>query len=109
MKFDQQLNAAIGGYTSFLFDRVLNPLIVIFVVFAFLIFFWFITKQLWGEMKMEWTEKSTGVFWGVIGLTIVLTAIALTWLMGNTGNELFQSNKATDGLNQINYIKVNGK
>jgi hypothetical protein len=109
MQVDKQLGAAASGYINIFFEKVINPLIILFIVITFLVFFWFIVKQLAGKMDFGWTEKSTGVFWGIIGLTIVLTAIAITWFVGNTGNTFFRSNSATDGLGQIKYIKINGQ
>jgi hypothetical protein len=107
-KIDTQVSQAIGQYTNSLFNKVVDPLVYLFVVFAFLYFFWFILKQLLGKTEWGWTERSIGVFWGVIGLVIMMTAIALTWFAGNTGTRLFGGG-ATNGLNEVQYIKINGR
>jgi hypothetical protein len=109
-KIDTQVSQAIGQYTNSLFTKVVDPLVYLFVVFSFLYFFWFAMKSLWGGGNdvASIKENRSGMLWGVVGLTVMMTAIALTWFAGNTGTRLFGGG-ATNGLNEVQYIKINGR
>jgi hypothetical protein len=110
MKVDEQVGVALDRYTTAFLGKVVDPLVYLFAIFAFLYFFYFAAKSLWSSGKDVGSikENRNGMLWGVVGLVIMMTAIALAWFAGNTGDTLFGGG-ATDGLDKVQYIKINGR
>ena len=88
-----------------IFSRIVNPIIILFVAVAIGIFLYIIFISLYknsqGINKQTYTSN---LLWPIIGLTIMLSAIGITYFVGNTGNEIFQGGKggkATQGIDQV--------
>jgi hypothetical protein len=105
---DKVAGQAIQAYTDSFFTQILNPLIYAGFVFTFIFFLYFAAKSLLsaGQDVGSIADSRRGLLWGIIGLTIMTTAIAITWFIGNTGNVIFGSQSATDGLSEVQYIKI---
>lgn len=81
----EQAIYSLGGT---LFARIINPLIIVFVAIAIALFLYIIFKRFWDSKggKLE----ITNLVYPIIGLTIMLSAIGITYFIGNTANEIFQ-------------------
>lgn len=79
---------AIYSLGGTLFSKILNPLIIVFVAFAIALFLYIIFKSFWDGRSGN--IEVTKLTYPLIGLTIMLSAIGITYFIGNTGNEVFQ-------------------
>ncbi len=86
------------------FGRIINPLIQIGFIIALVYFLYGVMKFIYttkngGEKSMK--EGSSHLLWGTIGLTIMFTAVSLTYFIGNTGNKTFRGTSGTDGIGEV--------
>lgn len=82
------VEAAIYDLGGALFARLINPIIIVFVAIAIGLFLYTIFKRFWDAKSGK--LEATNLVYPVIGLTIMLSAIGITYFIGNTANEIFQ-------------------
>jgi hypothetical protein len=96
----EQAIYSLGGS---LFARILNPLIILGVAFAIAFFLFLIFRTFYQKYSTGKVEV-TSLLRPVLGLTIILSAIGITYFIGNTGNEIFQApagGGAVKGIDQV--------
>ena len=67
-------------------EVLINPLIALFFAAGLLVFIWGIVQFLWG-LNTETESKEEGkkhMFWGIIGMFVMVAAYAIVQLIGNT-------------------------
>lgn len=97
------VEAAIYSLGGKLFARVINPLIILFVILGITLFLWIIFRSIMDKSQGK-TKSYQSLLPPLIGLTIMLSAIGITYFIGNTGNEIFQSPRgagAVQGIDQV--------
>jgi hypothetical protein len=82
------VEAAIYSLGGTLFGKIVNPLIILFVAFAIACFLYILFMRFWESKTGKMQISNLG--WPILGLTIMLSAIGITYFIGNTGNEIFQ-------------------
>jgi len=80
---------AIYSLGGTLFARIINPLIIVFVAVAIAVFLFIIFRR-FVDGQVGKKEGFNSLLAPVIGLTIMLSAIGITYFIGNTANEIFQ-------------------
>jgi len=96
----EQAIYSLGGK---LFDKLINPLVVLFVAVAIALFLYIIFRSFIGKQEGKIGNYSN-LMWPVIGLTIMLGAIGITYFIGNTGNEVFQGQTGGDAVKGIKEV-----
>lgn len=97
----EQAIYSLGGS---LFARLINPLIIVFVAFAIALFLFIIFNLIRKKATAGGKIGTTDLLYPVLGLTIMLSAIGITYFIANTGNEIFQgggSAGATKGIKEV--------
>lgn len=97
------VEAAIYDLGGKLFSRIINPMIILFVAVAIALFLYIIFRAFFKSRKGDVGEFKN-LMWPVLGLTIMLSAIGITYFIGNTGNEIFQApagGGAVKGIDQV--------
>jgi hypothetical protein len=82
------VEAAIYSLGGMLFGKIVNPLLILFVAFSIATFLYIIFKAFLDGRKGK--IEIVDLRWPLLGLTIMLSAIGITYFIGNTGNEIFQ-------------------
>jgi len=82
------VEAAIYDLGGALFARLINPIIIIFVSIAIALFLYTIFRRFWDSKGGKIALND--LVYPVLGLTIMLSAIGITYFIGNTANEIFQ-------------------
>ena len=85
----EQAIYSLGGTV---FARIINPIVIVFVAFSIALFLYIIFKSIYDRSTGQGGGKLTDLWWPLMGLTIMLSAIGITYFIGNTGNEIFQGN-----------------
>ncbi len=80
---------AIYSLGGTLFARIINPLIIVFVAIAIALFLYVIFRRFY-DGKIGKAEGIKDLWPALLGLTIMLSAIGITYFIGNTANEIFQ-------------------
>jgi hypothetical protein len=105
------IDQATGELAGFIFGNIVNPLVRIGFLIAVLYFLYGVMKYILranGDEKAR-AEGTKHMLWGSIGLTIMFTALALTYFAANTGNKLFLKsggNDATTGLDNVGKLQI---
>ena len=104
------LDSATNKLAVFIFGNIINPLVILGFVIAVIYFLYGVTKYiLKAKEDKARAEGSQHLLWGSIGLTIMFTAVAITYFVGNTGNTLLNrpgGKDATDGLNNVGRLQI---
>jgi hypothetical protein len=104
------VDKATGELATFIFGNIVNPLVRLGFLFAVLYFLYGVMKYLLkGKEEKARGEGSQHMLWGSIGLTIMFTALAITYFVGNTGNRLLRNadgKDATQGLNNVGKLEI---
>lgn len=104
------VDKATGELAGFIFGNIVNPLVRLGFLIAVLYFLYGVMKYvLKSKEDKARTEGSQHMLWGSIGLTIMFTALAITYFVGNTGNKLLRKpdNKdATSGLENVGQLQI---
>ena len=97
------VEAAIYDLGSKLFSRLINPLVILFVAFAIALFLYIIFRNF-----VKGRDGTVGnykdLWWPLLGLTIMFSAIGITYFIGNTGNEVFQGQTGGGAVKGINEV-----
>lgn len=82
--------AAAGALVSKLRDAILDPLILLLVAAAIVVFFWGAFQYVYGASQGDVQEEGKKhMLWGIIGLVIMMSAYAiLTIATGTFGIEM---------------------
>lgn len=94
---------------GFIFGNIVNPLVILGFVIAVIYFLYGVAKFiLKAKEDKARVEGSQHLLWGTIGLTIMFTAVAITYFVGNTGNKLLPGTgkDANDGLNNVGRLEI---
>ncbi len=99
----EQAIYSLGGT---LFARLINPLIIVFVSVAIALFLFIIFRRFSSNFFTggNVAKDKGGLLYPLLGLTIMLSAIGITFFIGNTGNEIFQGpvgGGAVKGINDV--------
>lgn len=99
------VEAAIYDLGGKLFSRIINPLVILFVVFAICIFLYIIFRSFFNRSQGKvFKDYQNNLLWPLLGLTIMLSAIGITYFIGNTGNEIFQGRPGGDAVKGIDQV-----
>jgi uncharacterized membrane protein len=91
MQAETAVEAAIYSLGGTLFARIINPLVILFVAVAIAMFLYILFRSFYSKWSAGGDVKNiTNLWWPLMGLTIMLSAIGITYFIGNTGNEIFQ-------------------
>ena len=105
MTADNAVEQAIYKIGGVLFGKIINPLIILFVSLAIILFLYIIARSLWkGSQGYGKEAYTSNLLWPIVGLTIMFSAVGITYFIGNTGNEIFQGGKggkATQGIDKV--------
>jgi nitrogen fixation-related uncharacterized protein len=96
------VEAAIYSLGGTLFARIINPLIIVLVAIAIAFFLYIVARTMWESRSGKVEIKN--LLWPLLGLTIILSAIGITFFIGNTANEIFQGpigGGAVKGINDV--------
>jgi amino acid transporter len=98
----------IGG---FIFGSIINPLVQIGVALALIYFLYGVAVYIYKSRSdaKAIAEGTQHMLYGSIGLTIMFTALAITYFVGNTGNKLFLNaggKDANQGLDKIQRLEI---
>jgi hypothetical protein len=105
------LDEAAVSISEVLFGRIINPLVQVGVAIAILYFLYGVVKYILRSRNdsKAVSDGSKHMLYGSLGLTIMLTALAITYFVGNTGNELFMragGGDATQGLDKVQRLEI---
>ena len=95
----EQVIYSLGGT---LFAKIINPLIIVFVAIAIALFLFIIFRSFW--QGRNGTIKVADLKWPLLGLTIMLSAIGITYFIGNTANEIFQGPTGAGAVKGIDKV-----
>jgi drug/metabolite transporter (DMT)-like permease len=98
-----KVEEAIFNLSSKIFAKIVNPLVVLFVILGITIFLWIIFKYIYKKSSGQ-AKDYRDLWWPLMGLTIMLSAIGITYFIGNTGNEVFQGSPGGDAVKGINEV-----
>jgi uncharacterized membrane protein len=100
------VEAAIYKLGGTLFAKLINPLIILFVVFAIALFLYVVFRTITRKLGIfgSGTVTYTNLLWPILGLTIMLSAIGITYFIGNTGNEIFQGQTGAGAIKGIREV-----
>lgn len=96
------VEAAIYDLGGKMFSRIINPLVIVFVSVAIALFLYIIFKAFLDGRTGKIDIKN--LWWPLMGLTIMLSAIGITFFIGNTGNEVFQGPTGAGAVKGINDV-----
>lgn len=82
----EQAIYSLGGT---LFARIINPFIIVFVAVAIGLFLYIAFKAFYDSRNGK-VDAFKKLWIPLVGLTIMLSAIGITYFIGNTANEIFQ-------------------
>jgi hypothetical protein len=80
---------AIYSLTGSIFSRLINPIVIVMVAVAIALFLFIIFQRFYKGWKGN--IEIIDLKWPLLGLTIMLSAIGITYFIGNTANEIFQA------------------
>jgi hypothetical protein len=97
----EQAIYSLGGT---LFGKIINPLIIVFVAFAIALFLYIVFKSIIDRSRGTVQNSYKNLLWPIIGLSIMLGAVGITFFIGNTGNEVFQGQPGAGAVKGINDV-----
>ena len=100
---DTAVEKAIYSLGSSVFAKVINPLVIVFVAVGIALFLFVIFKSFWGKSQGN-KAAYINLWWPLMGLTIMLSAIGIAYFIGNTGNEVFQGPAGAGAVKGINEV-----
>lgn len=103
MQADTAVEAAIYDLGGKLFTKIVNPLVIVFVAFSIALFLYIIFKSFYDKVDGKVGDYKN-LWWPLMGLTIMLSAIGITYFIGNTGNEIFQGSPGGDAVKGIDKV-----
>ncbi len=84
-------NTVLDGFLGKIEANIINPLITLLALGAFVYFIWGMVEYIMNAANDE--KRKIGqqhMLWGLIGLTILFGAAAIVNMLGNTVNSIFQ-------------------
>jgi amino acid transporter len=107
----KSLDSTVDSLGGLIFGKIVNPLVQIGVAIALIYFLYGVVVYILRSRNDSKAvgEGSSHMLYGSLGLTIMFTALAITYFVGNTGNELFMDaggNDATDGLDKVQRLEI---
>ncbi len=96
----EQAIYSLGGT---LFARIINPLIIVFVAIAIALFLFVIFKAFYDSRNGK-VDAFKKIWVPLLGLTIMLSAIGITYFVGNTANEIFQGPTGAGAVKGIDKV-----
>ncbi|KKQ34925.1 MAG: hypothetical protein US50_C0031G0005 [Candidatus Nomurabacteria bacterium GW2011_GWB1_37_5] len=77
--------ASVDSLVSALKDQIINPIIKLLFVLAFMYFAWGVMEYIWGASdEKKRTQGQQHMLWGVIGMAIMASALGIVQLIVGT-------------------------
>jgi hypothetical protein len=89
MEAETAVERAIFSLAGTAFAKIINPALILFVAVAIAVFLYIIFKAFLDSRNGK-VDQFRKLWVPIVGLTIMLSAIGITYFIGNTANEVFQ-------------------